>query len=169
VIFGEFIFFCRRGSSIGSRFWWGRLRWLPPPREEEPCAALVGLISITVGFNQLFLFLPRNNNALKQEEEYEGHEVLSKENPSDSEEEGCQMHRMPDVCIRSLLNEHSLVWESTVDVFLYEIRSPSEQWQGDEHQDRSKQLERRCLREKPRPSRGIEDDSRGGESVEGKS
>ena len=170
VIFGEFIFSCRHGGSIGVRIH-GRvgLGGFPPPREEEPCATLVGPISITVGFNQLCFFLPRHNNALKQEEEYEGHEVLSKENPSDSKEEGCQMHWMPDVCIRSLFNEHSLAWESTVDVFLYEIRSPREQWQGDEHQDRSKQLERRCLREKPRPSRGIEDDPRGGEPVEGKS
>ncbi len=76
----------------------------PPPREKEPGAALVGPIGITVGLDQLRFFLPGDDNSLKHDEKYERREVLSKEDPSDSEEDGCQVHRMPDVRVRSSLN-----------------------------------------------------------------
>ncbi len=79
------------------------------------------------------------------------------------------MHRMPDARIRSSFDEDPLAWNSAVDVSLYEIRSRREQWQGNEHKDCSKQLKHLRPGEKPRPSRSVEDYSRVGKSVEGKS
>src|SRR5206468_9443875 len=88
-------------------------------------------------------------------------DVCRKERGAHRGEEERQVDRMPNVAIRSAVEEGPFFGELAVDVLPGQKRPRGEQWQSDKQKDGAENLESHRERKGERPRLAIEDDARG--------